>query len=122
MDDRVYPFRAPVPNDETIISAPKVLPWTRFPECPKCGGSLGAGIRLAAIWRALHGECAQAYSYCAGDQNSTVRVPGLNMTTGEMGSMDIKTACFGVFHEHLHLRCGRCSFAWLMAVKGENSK
>ena len=104
--------------DNFTVSAPAVVPWTRFPSCPKCGHTMGAGIWLLAVWRAARGECAQNYVYCAGDQNSTLKVPGLNLETGGMKVMDIRVPCFGVFTEHLHLGCGRCRFGWLMACKG----
>lgn len=107
----------PVPEESTV-SLPSVVPWTRLPSCPKCGGSLGNGLWIVGLILASLGRSSQNYAYCRGDCNSTVQMPGLNIATGEMGPMEMKTACFGVFHEHLHLACGRCRFAWLMATKG----
>jgi hypothetical protein len=117
----IHEHHAPV-AEETSVRLPEVKPWVRFPVCPKCGGSLGAGIWLLALWRSSRGESAQSYVYCKGDCNSTVQVPGLNVQTGQMGPLELKVPCFGIFSEHIHVECGRCHFAWLMACKGERKR
>lgn len=108
------------PDLETL-SLPAVAAWVRFPACPKCGHALGAGHWLLALWAAARGESAQNYAYCQGNQNSSMQVPGIAI--GEHGPsmalQSIPVACFGVYEEHLHCRCGRCGFQWLMGVKGK---
>ncbi len=104
--------------EEYKVSAPTVAPWTRFPVCPKCAHTVGAGIFLLALWHSSQGECAQNFIYCPGDHNSTVQAANINPFTGEVKPTEIKIPCFGVFTEHLHLGCGRCKFTWLMACKG----
>lgn len=105
--------------DDYRVAAPAVLPWVRFPACQKCGHTLGAGIPLLALLCQAKGEAAQNYTYCLGDQNSTVPVTSLNPATGEIRPAMVQTACFGIFHDHLHLACSRCGYRWLMAVRGE---
>ena len=108
-------------EEETMIKLPYVSAWSRFPVCPKCASTLGAGIWLLAMYRQSKGESSVRYAWCKGDQNSTVAVPG--MSFGEDGPrMDVANVnvpCFGViYEEHLHLvTCGRCNYAWLMDVK-----
>jgi ribosomal protein L37E len=35
-----------------------------------------------------------------------------------MGIGSVQVPCFGIVDEHLHIKCARCGFDWLMAVKG----
>jgi hypothetical protein len=103
--------------DDFRVSVAEVSPWSRFPACPKCGYALGAGYRFLRCLAAVLGLNAQTYAYCKGDQNSTVRQPALNLATGELGAHEIRVPCFGLIDEHLHLKCGRCDFRWLMQCK-----
>src|SRR5271166_1738692 len=107
------------PPDPDHIRVAIVLPWSRYPACVKCGHQLGNGMLLFRAWTLAKGESAQKYSYCAGDQNSTVPVPGMHIEDGQATPkfVDVPVHCFGVYQEHLHLRCGRCGWQWLMAVK-----
>ena len=104
--------------DEFRVSVQPVHPFTDYPTCPKCNGSLGAHIpilrRLFAAW----GRAAQNMAYCKGSQNSEVHVPTINILNGQMGVSPVNVPCFGIFHEHIHLTCGRCRFDWLMNCKG----
>lgn len=105
--------------DEYRVSVPTVHPWTAYPVCEKCGGSLGAGLPVVRRLMAAFGRSAQSYGYCKGDQNSQVQVPAMNIATGNLGVMPVNVPCFGVYKEHLHCKCGWCGFDWLMEVKGE---
>ena len=103
--------------DEFRVSVQPVHPWTRYPECPKCGHTLGAhiwGIRRL-FW--AKGNAAQNYAWCKGDRNSQAHMPTINIATGEVGTAPVNVPCFGIIEEHLHLRCGRCGFEWLMDCK-----
>jgi len=42
----------------------------------------------------------------------------MNILNGQMGVLPVNVPCFGIFHEHIHLTCGRCRFDWLMNCKG----
>jgi hypothetical protein len=106
-------------DDEQRISVQPLAPWARFPVCPKCGYSLGAGYWLTAVWRLTKGECAQRMQFCVGGMDSQMSIPGFNIEKMEPAVAQVPTLCFGIFHEHLHMQCGRCSYRWLMAVKGE---
>ncbi len=33
-------------QEDTMVRVARVVPWTKYPECPKCGSSLGAGKTL----------------------------------------------------------------------------
>lgn len=103
------------------LSLPAVVPWTRYPVCPKCAHSLGAGVWGLRRLFAAKGDAAQNDTWCRGDHNSTVQVPGMHFGSegAQMRMADVPVTCFGVIDEHLHLRCGRCSFSWLMSVKGK---
>ena len=107
--------------DDFKVSVATVYPWVRFPTCPKCDFSLALGVPLIRLIVLANGSLAQSYAYCAGDQDSQIRVPTLNISTGEQGIGGVKVPCFGIVHEHLHLKCARCSFRWLMNVKGGKS-
>ena len=107
--------------DDFKVSVATVHPFTNFPTCPKCNGSLGAHIpilrRLFAAW----GRAAQNLAYCRGSQNSQVHVPTMNLLNGQMGVSPVNVPCFGIFEEHLHVTCAKCQFAWLMSCKGGKS-
>ena len=104
--------------DDFRVSVPTVHPWARFPECTKCGASIGHGVRFVGVLLAAWGRSAQSYAYCKGDQNSQVQMPTLNVQTGELGTRPLAIPCFGIVEEHLHIHCGRCGFDWLMQCKG----
>jgi len=108
--------------DDYMVSVQPVRPWTRYPECPKCGGSLGYGVRVVGVLLGALGRCAQNYVYCKGDQNSTAMVPAFDPAKQEINFAHIKIPCFGIIQEHLHLSCSRCSFQWLMECKTGKEK
>jgi hypothetical protein len=105
--------------DADHIALPLLMPWMRYPVCEKCGYQLGNGMLLLRALALAKGKSSQAYCYCAGDMNSTIPVPGMHIERGEATPkmVDVPVHCFGVYQEHLHLRCGRCGWQWLMAVK-----
>ena len=108
--------------DDYMVSVQPVHPWTRYPECPKCGHSLGAKVPVLRRLYLAHGAASQGYAYCKGDQNSQAQMPTLNLTNGEVGVRSINVPCFGIIHEHLHLTCARCRFDWLMECKTRKEK
>jgi len=105
-------------DDDFRVSVPVVHPWTRYPVCQKCNASIGDGVRILRRLLAAWGRCSHNTAWCRGDQNSQVKVPTLNIGTGEMGFGSVQVPCFGIVDEHLHIKCARCGFDWLMAVKG----
>ena len=106
-------------QEDTMVRVARVVPWTKYPECPKCGSSLGAGNWLLRLLYAAKGNAAQNYVYCQGDQNSTVQVAGMEFRPDgpRLSVQECAVHCFGVYEEHIHLACGRCQWKWLMAVK-----
>lgn len=99
--------------DRQLAAVPVVLPYAAKPACPKCG----ARDRITAngLW---HGSCSGFdWGFCPGSRNEKTPiqvVPGV--VVGEQ-----RTACFGIFQEHLHMRCRRCGFSFLQetaAAKG----
>jgi hypothetical protein len=36
-----------------------------------------------------------------------------------VGMANVPVQCFGIYEEHIHCRCGRCSWSWLMAVRSQ---
>ena len=110
----VYPGDQP----DAIPAPPAIRPWEQFPACQKCGHMLGGGDLAAAHKAARRGDCAQEMVYCHGSRDSTMKLPAINFETMLPGLVNTPVACFGIFEEHLHLRCARCKFCWLMACKG----
>lgn len=100
-------------SDDITISVRPVVPFSRHPECPKCGHSLG----FFAWWLSATGSCAQNWGFCQGDVDSTIsiNIPIQQMFGG--AEAKIPTVCFGNVEEHIHIRCSRCNHLWLMAVK-----
>ncbi len=112
----IHEYAESIP-DEFKVSVQPVYPFTNYPTCPKCNHNLGAqiwGVRRL-LW--AKGNAAQNYAFCKGSQREQVTVPTMNILNGEMGVAPVNVPCFGIFHEHLHLTCGRCRFDWLMACK-----
>lgn len=107
--------------EEALASVPKLAPFTRFPVCPKCAYELGAGVPLLRWWFAARGNSAQAFSYCKGGSDENFQIPGMQMTAEgpRLTAVNMPTLCFGVYEEHIHCKCGRCDFFWLMAVRSK---
>lgn len=69
-----------------------------------------------------HGNCSGFdWGFCSGSKDEKVQVqviPGIL-------AAEQRPVCFGVFAEHLHMRCRRCGFTFLQATaapaKGEGS-
>ena len=101
------------------VSAPVVLPWAEYPECPKCAHGLKP--LFLRWWMVARGKQAQELAYCRGDLNSTMRVPAMNLAEMQFAMVEQKIPCFGVFDEHFHVTCGRCSYRWLMQCRAEAS-
>jgi hypothetical protein len=88
-----------------------VMPVHRYearPACEKCGLRVTLVDEIRQV-----GASAATWVYCKGSMDSTVEVNRLLV-----GKTEVKTSCFGVFVEHLHLSCHRCGWHWLMATKG----
>lgn len=94
--------------EQQLAAVPAVLPYCSFPACPKCGHR--DRITPLLLWSG--GSTGFDWGYCPGgrDEKTQVQViPGL--VTAEQ-----RTVCFGVFVEHLHMRCRRCGFFFLQAT------
>ena len=102
---------------DSVPAPPDVKPWTQSPACEKCGHALGAGDPAAAQRALRRGDYAQEVIYCHGSRDSTMKLPAMNSDTMTPGLVNAPVACFGIFEEHLHVRCVRCKFCWLMACK-----
>jgi len=89
------------------VSAPALLPFRVNPSCPKCG------VHVPALSFLMNPGLATAdLMYCVGSKNEKedVHTP--------IGCCTVETGCFGLFAEHLHLRCRRCGFKWLSHTRG----
>ncbi len=113
----IHEYAEAVPDDYKV-SVPAVHAYVRYPVCPKCGGTLGAGLFIVRRLLLAFGRCAQQYAWCRGDQNSQVQMPTIDIVTGQLGTVPMSIPCFGVYKEHIHCTCGRCGFMWLMDCKG----
>lgn len=90
------------PGMETI-SVMLVHPYRARPVCPKCNWGITVYDRIR------HGDrSAQQYSFCKGGLDSRQKVVTM------FGEREMQVSCFGIFDEHIHLQCNRCSFHWLM--------
>ena len=105
-------------DEDFKVSVQIVHPFTAYPTCPKCNGSLGAHVPILRRIMAAWGRAAQGLAYCRGSQNSPVHVPTMNLLNGQMGVSPVNVPCFGIFEEHLHVTCAKCQFQWLMNCKG----
>lgn len=97
--------------EEQLIPNVEVMPVEAFslrPRCRKCGWRVGFWARFF-----IHGWSAQQWSYCSGNHDSTREVSDMFGRKRE-----VEVTCAGVFEEHLHLQCTRCSFHWLMRTGG----
>jgi len=95
--------------EESVVSVMAVLPYSKRPQCAKCGLRMSWYERLV-----FGGRSASSYIYCEGSVDSTRKVSNI---FGQQ--RELPTECFGVFEEHLHLECNRCSHRMLMHVKGK---
>ena len=111
----IHEHHAPAAGDDRV-ALPAVAPWELNPECPRCGHALHPWFLEWLLLAA--GKAAHQFCYCVGDQDSKVKVPGIDLRNMQPGVAEIQTLCFGVYTEHLHVMCQRCSFRWLMACKG----
>jgi hypothetical protein len=93
---------------ELDLKVMEIKPYEWRPMCEKCGLQVN---RMDQLFR-TSGVASADYTYCEGSLDSKVNV---NLPFG--GKAEMSTTCFGVFEEHLHLKCRRCGFHWLMATK-----
>lgn len=99
------------------ISVPLVHPYDRMPTCEKCGHSLRSMGYLFGLVMVAKGASSQVYNFCAGDLNSTANIEIHTPFSEAPKQITLPITCFGVFVPHLHLKCGRCGYHWLMATK-----
>lgn len=102
-------------EEDYRVTIPVVAPWEENPMCPKCNHCVKPrwlGWLIAATGRYAHQK-----QYCPGDQNSKVKVAGMNMVTQEVSAFELPTICFGIIEEHLHILCTCCGWKWLMECK-----
>ena len=94
--------------ESQLAAVPTVNPYRACPLCPKCGHK----DRITGLYLWSGGSTGFDWAFCPGarDEKTTIQViPGLVST-------EQRTVCFGVFVEHLHMRCRRCGFFFLMAT------
>lgn len=103
----------PVPEtddlERRLAAVPEVRAFAAKPACPKCGHR----DRLTGMQLWSGGCTGFDWHFCAGscDERSQVQViPGVIQT-------EVRNHCFGIFAEHLHLRCRRCGFHFLMQTR-----
>lgn len=98
------------------IRVPPLHPYGSLPTCEKCGQGLRTMGTILGRVLSVFGVSAQTYGYCQGDLNSTVNVE-IHLPFADAVKSTMPTTCFGVFVPHLHLKCGRCGYWWLMETR-----
>jgi len=96
-------------QEMVVVTVPEVKPFSRRPECAKCGSQVSFIGDLLPF-----GYSFATYQYCPGNLDSKVKVRRFLQPEVEM-----ETSCFGIYEEHLHLRCNRCGYHSLMSTKGK---
>ena len=93
----------------------RLLPFQTVNHCPKCRhGRVRLPVFLIRILELPFAHFDMAY--CRGGMPVAIE-----HDMGSFGKHEDRPRCAGVTEEHIHVRCSRCGYNWLMQVADEQA-